>query len=464
MSSSRALFFLAVAPVLWLAGPAHAADVGVTLGAGDGFSVKNNTGAIERLRVDEATGNVSRNGALFVHTTGSATNLFVGPLAGGPATTGTRNAAFGDRALAANTTGQQNAAFGYVALRNNTTGIRNSAFGGYALANNTTANDNSAFGNAALYFNTTGIHNSAFGEEALTNNSTGGYNSAFGRHALRANTTGVSNSAFGYGALRDSTGTNNSAFGSASLRNNTTGYQNSAFGEAALQFNTTGTHNSAFGRRALRSITTGTANAAFGYGALRNTTGNLNVALGHIAGSSQTTGSNNIYIANVGVAGESGQIKIGSIHSDTFIAGIFGNTLSSGSTVFVNGSNELGVAPSSIRFKEAVRDMGEASEKLKQLRPVVFRYRAEEGEPASGVDEYGLIAEEVAAVAPELVVNDADGKPYSVRYHVLPALLLNELQEQQRTNDAQQRTIEALVARVAELEKRSPPDAEVAAR
>jgi hypothetical protein len=360
---SPALACLALAPLLAPASPAGAGDVTLTLPAGEGFSVRDNTGAVERLRVDESTGNVSRNGALFVHTTGTA-NTFVGAGAGNLGTTGALNTAVGVNALSDDTTGGSNSAFGRDALRNNTLGSRNSAFG---------------------------------------------------EGVLVVNTTGTSNSAFGSGALQENTDDHNSAFGFDALRDNTTGFDNSAVGSEALSNNTTGARN---------------------------------VAVGANAGDLQTTGNDNVYLANRGVAGENGQIKIGTAitHTRVTVAGIHGSTSSAGVAVLVNASGVLGTSPSSARFKQDVRDMGEASDVLERLRPVVFRYR-EEGIEGGGI-EYGLIAEEVAEVAPELVSPDLEGRPYSVRYHVLPALLLNELQEQQRT-------IDALLARVAELERRA---------
>ena len=377
MIRTRTLLLLSLL-LLVLAVPAHAADVTVTLPAGDGFVVKDNTGAIERLRVDEATGNISRNGALFVHTTGTDAT-FVGQNAGNSATTGLSNSAFGHRSL-----------------YNSATGGGNSAFGSRSLYSNTGGSSNSAFGSRSLYSNTGGNRNSAFGSLALPNSSSS---------------------------------------------------DNSAFGADAL-FSNTGAKNSAFGVKALSSNSSGFLNTAFGYYALRsNTTGLRNVALGRNAGLNQTTGSDNIYIANEGVAAESGKIKIGSsVHTETFIEGINGNTATGGVTVLINASNELHTLVSSLRFKEAVRDMGEASEVLAKLRPVVFRYR-EAAAKGEDVNEYGLIAEEVAAVAPDLVTYDEEGQPYSVRYHVLPSLLINEVQKQQRT-------IETLLARVEMLEKR----------
>jgi hypothetical protein len=442
-----------LAALLAFGAPALAADVTVTLDAASGFVVEDNTATIERLRVDEATGNISRNGALFVHTTGT-NNIFVGEGAGNPSTTGDgHNSAFGRDALRYNTIGSSNSAFGYSALRANTTGHTNNAFGHDALRSNTTGFQNSAFGEDALQANTTGYRNSAFGENALEANTTGSRNSAFGGKALFVNTTGYDNSAFGGDALRsNTTGLHNSAFGKDALRANTTAGTTSAFGHAALYSNTMGVSNSAFGREALRANTGGNNNSAFGWEALTlNTTGHYNVAIGRAAGASQNTGSNNIYIANRGSGGESGKIKIGSsAHTETFIEGIRGNTASGGVAVLINSSNELHTLVFSARFKQDVREMGEASEVLMALRPVTFRYREEVvGEDAPR--DYGLIAEEVAEVAPELVALDAEGQPYSVRYHVLPSLLLNEMQKQRRTMESQAAEIESLRAQQLEL-------------
>ena len=449
--------------LLALAAPAQAADVSVTLPAGDGFVLKDNTATIEHLRVDEATGNVSRNGSLFVHTTGGLSNIYAGRNAGGnPATTGTGNSGFGAYALFNVTTGGANTAIGAGSLTGNTTGFYNSAVGNNALALNSTgyrnsalgfqalqkntASDNSAVGFRALRENTTGQRNSAVGVRALYTNSTGANNSAFGFQALYANTAGSSNTAVGHDAMSNSTGSQNSALGHNALKNSTGG-QNSALGENALTSNLAGFANTAAGVIALGANTTGGFNAAVGWGALGvNTTGSYNVAVGYGAGQGQTTGSNNIYLVNQGVAAESGQIKIGitGTHTQATIAGISGNVVAGGSTVLVNASGQLGTVVSSARFKESVEDMGETSERLMALRPVSFHYRKEAGGDGQ-TPEYGLIAEEVAAVAPELVVHDEQGKPFTVRYHLLAPMLLNELQKQEHV-------IQALESRLEELE------------
>ncbi|HEX5066639.1 MAG TPA: hypothetical protein VFY49_11030 [Myxococcota bacterium] len=199
---------------LALAAPALAGDVTIQLDSGAGLSVRNSTGAIERLRVDEATGNISRNGALFVHTTGGT---FVGPGAGTHTTLyAFSNSGFGDNALEANTSGSGNSAFGANSLVVNTTGGGNSAFGSGALESNTTGSSNPAFGAVALRWNLSGTRNAAFGPASLAYNQ-----------------SGTDNTAMGYGALRYTTGTGNTAFGSRALSYNGRGNGNIAIGALA---------------------------------------------------------------------------------------------------------------------------------------------------------------------------------------------------------------------------------------
>jgi hypothetical protein len=466
---------LALAPAkLALAG-----DVSVQLDAGTGFSIKNSTGAIERLRVDEATGNISRNGALFVHTTGQD-GIFLGG-AGNTAITGIRNVGIGKSALASNTTGQSNTGVGTFALLNNTTGSANSAIGFGALGFNTSGSNNAALGLDALHRNTTGSFNTAVGMYALYANTNAGSNSAMGFNALRTNTTGYANSALGDSALFSTTdGPQNSAFGAGALRSNTTGAANSGFGSAALQYSTTGNRNAGFGQATLRFNTTGSDNAAFGRAALyANNSGSRNVAIGSGAGNAQTTGNDNIYLANAGVAGESGQIKIGTAgtHTKTTIAGIRGVTTANANAipVLIDSNGQLGTVSSSRRVKKDIRDMGESTARLLELRPVTFRYKQEQMLP-DGRDmppEYGLIAEEVAEVFPDLVVYDEKGQPFTVKYHEMAPMLLNEakkdhraigeqqrkidqqavvIEQQRQENEAQQREIASLTTRLARVE------------
>lgn len=468
----RSLVLIALALLMNL--PATAADVTLQLPATDGFVIQDSTGAIERLRVDESSGNISRNGGLFVHTTGIG-GTFFGDTAGNIALTGNYNTVFGDSALEYGTSGSRNSAFGSRALRQNTTGSSNVAFGHRALTSNTIGTNSSAIGNAALASNTSGQYNSAVGSGASYFNTTGSSNAAFGRYSLFVNSTGDENAAFGHYALRDHTGSDTAAFGSSALRSNTTGLNNSAFGQEALYANTTGGFNSAFGQKALRNSVAGFRNSAFGRYALfnasgndnnafginalaNNTTGQDNLALGGNAGLFNTTGSDNIFIENNGFLGQGdqdGQIIIGNAaHTDTFIEGIFGNTSSGGSAVFIDSNNELGTLTSSARFKERIRPIDESSDVLAKLRPVAFYYREDAGGDGKR-QEYGLLAEEVAEVAPQLVVYDEAGKPYTVRYHLLTPMLLNELQKAQTRIarlEAGNSDVSRLRERVAHLE------------
>jgi len=454
-------FRIAAALAALLCSPAvRAEDVIVKLGAGDGFEITDNTGAIDRLRIEEATGNVTRNGALFVHTTGT-NNTFIGVDAGNSTTPSAGNTAVGQQALSSIATGWNNSAFGHTAMLSNTTGAQNSAFGSYALRSNTTGQGNVAFGRTALSNNIGGGYNAAFGTGALSTNTGGNENSAFGADALRFNTA-TANSAFGARALRfNSGGTRNSAFGHTALGSNTTGNYNSAFGAGALYSNTTGHYNTALGQGALLYNSTGHSNTSIGRDSMGlNTTGHSNVAIGASAGFNQTTGSDNIYIVNSGIPAENGQIKIGTAgtHTKTTIAGIRGATATGGISVLVDANGVLGTTASSARFKQNVRDMDHAGDALMKLRPVAFEYREDVvGAEDAKTTQYGLIAEEVAQVAPELVAPDLEGKPYSVKYHELPALLLSQVQAQQRTIDAQCAQIAELTTRLADVERRLAP-------
>jgi endosialidase-like protein len=391
--------------------------------------------------------------ALLVNTTGGNNSAF-----GGSAlfsnTAGSGNSAFGFQTLASNITGNVNSAFGFNALNFNTAS-GNSAFGALALFVNTTGASNSAFGNVALFSNTTGAQNSAFGDRALTNTTTGAFNSAFGWQALQSNTTACCNTAFGSQSLQNNTtGSLNDALGGGALLGNITGSKNSAFGDFAMGNNTTGDDNAAFGQNALSSSSTGAGNTALGTRALNTLgSGNSNIAIGREAASSLSANeSNDIYIGNQGVAGESNTIRVGSVGTQTkaFIAGVSGATLASGVAVFVNSSSQLGVAPSSRRFKDDIADMGGESDLLMKLRPVSFYYKPELDE--THTRQYGLVAEEVAQLSPQLVVFDKDGVPQTVRYHFVNAMLLNEVQKQQSTIARQQTEIHDLAARLAKLE------------
>jgi trimeric autotransporter adhesin len=384
-------------------------------------------------------------------------------------TTGTDNTAIGFNALVDNTDGSFNTANGSGALDRNTTGSNNTADGFQALFFNTggsntangfkalfnnSADNNTANGASALFSNTTGSFNTATGFDALLSNTTGNGNTASGTFALYFNTTGSYNTASGYAALNDNTtGINNTATGLQALFSNTTGYSNTATGSQALYNNTTGFQNTANGVSSLLNNSTGGSNTANGWQALySNTTGSSNIALGINAGFNLTTGSNNIDIGNVGVAGESKKIRIGTAGMQTaaFIAGIRGVAVT-GAAVFVSSSGQLGVAPSSERFKQDIHSMDKTSEAILALKPVTFRYK-HELDP-EGIPQFGLVAEQVEKVNPDLVARDADGKVYTVRYEAVNAMLLNEFLKEHRTVQELKSTAAKQEATITQLKK-----------
>ena len=366
-------------------------------------------------------------------------------------TTGIANSAFGAFSLFSVITGNFNTAVGVAALDLNT-GDSNTATGAAALLFNTTGTENTAVGTAALEFNDSGSTNTANGAFALFSN-TGDANTANGAFALTNNTTGTRNTANGVNALVSNTeGSFNSANGAFALLSNTTGTHNTANSFEALQNNTSGSGNTANGAGALFSNETGDDNTANGGSALFFSTGNSNIALGALAGSNLTTGDNNIYIGNGGTAAESNTIRIGEegTQTSTFIAGITGIPVT-GTAVVVDGSGQLGVAPSSKRFKEEIKPMDNESETILALKPVTFRYK-KELDP-EGIPQFGLVAEEVEKVNPDLVARDDQGKVYTVRYEAVNAMLLNEFLKEHRTVQElkttvveQQKQIEALTA------------------
>jgi hypothetical protein len=288
------------------------------------------------------------------------------------------------------------------------------------------------------YLHGTG-NNNFFGSGAGNFTNTGNYNNAMGVFTLFALTSGLSNTVIGDNSLiRNTSGSANTAIGAATLVQNTNGGANTAVGHFALN-QTTGSNNVGIGDSAGWKTTSG-----FG-----------NIYIGNSAGTEITTGSNNIYIGNAGFNNESGQIRIGTvaaITSGTVIVGISGFGSSGGIPVIVNGGGRLGTTTSSARFKEDVRNIDSESDGLMKLRPVAFRYK-ESHEPGR-LPQYGLIAEEVAEVYPELVVNDDEGRPFAIRSQLLDPLLLNEVQKQSRRIEAQSAEIENLRAQLAKLEAR----------
>jgi hypothetical protein len=404
------------------------------------------------------------SGALVSETTGM-NNTASGVNALSANTTGSGNTASGFNALSVNTTGSGNTASGAGALGSNTTGSHNTADGGGALNSNTTGSGNTATGTAALVSNIAGMNNTATGYQALQLNTSGSANSALGQAALLNNSTGTNNTASGFLALvNNTTGSYNTASGNGALSANTTGGDNTAIGNLALGSNTTASANTALGETALLMNTIGTNNAAFGEGALiNNTTGSSNIALGQGAGTNAPAGnSDSIYVGSQGTGSDaSGTIQIGTEGTQTggtFIAGISGATSSSGVEVFINTNGQLGTMTSSGRFKEEISDMGDTSSKLLQLRPVNFYYKPEYDD-GSHLLQYGLVAEEVAKVYPEMVAYGEDGKPWTVRYQLLAPMLLNELQKQSEQNKQQSEQIRSLEERLAVLEALLPATA-----
>ena len=244
----------------------------------------------------------------------------------------------------------------------------------------------------------TGNNNTAIGADALAGDGevfmTGSNNTVTGFDAMELNTTGSGNTANGVTALLfNRIGNNNTATGFDALRSNTSGNFNTANGQGSLYSNTTGRNNTGLGQNALRN----------------NTTGSFNITLGSNAGFNLTTGSNNIDISNPGIAGESNTIRVGrqGTQTSTYIAGISGATVPTGVPVIVDSSGHLGTSTSSARFKEAIKPMDKTSETILSLQPVTFRYK-HELDPA-GIQQFGLVAEQVERVNPDLVARDEKG-------------------------------------------------------
>lgn len=481
-----------------------------------GSGLYNPFGFVEQMRIQSSTGNVGIgtqapgskldvNGS--VNMTGSLRylgspvlqlpagieNIGLGILALSSNTIGNFNTAIGNSALQNNTTGSSNTATGLSSLRNNTTGIGNTADGASALGSNTNGSDNTAIGAAALAVNTTGGANTATGEEALLNNTTGSFNTASGYSALSQNQTGDGSTAIGYEALKfnstgpfntaagyqalhlNTTGGANTAMGSSALVNNSAGNSNTAIGVTALSTNTTGSGNTAIGASALFDNETGLNNTASGTGALlNNVTGNNNTAMGlgalsnnidgsgnigigYQAGSVFASHNNSIYIGNAGAFGDANatiRIGTGGTQFSFFAAGIRGVTTGANDAipVVIDSSGQLGTVSSSRRFKDDIADMGEASRGLMRLRPVTYRYKKPFADGSKPI-QYGLIAEEVSEVYPDLVAHSADGQIETVKYQVLDSMLLNEVQRQQAEIRGLEEENRVLKERLDKLEK-----------
>ena len=317
------------------------------------------------------------------------------------------NTAEGQNALLSLTTGTYNTAIGLFSLEANAEGHFNTGVGaGTLLAN--TAQRNTAIGAGALLSNTKGVKNTANGAFALFNNNTGDSNTASGESTLFSNTAGFNNTAIGYNALLS----------------NTTAGDNTGIGTTALFINSTGEFNTAIGSQALRNNVDGDSNTAIGDSAGFNITGSGNVCIG--------AGVN-------GVAGESNITRIRNVYE----------TVATERAVYVTSDNRIGTLASSNRYKEQIKPMEKASEAIHALRPVSFRYR-KEVDPARSLS-FGLIAEEVANVDPNLVTSDREGNPQTVRYEAINAMLLNEFLKEHRRVQEQRSTIATLKHELASL-------------
>ncbi len=293
----------------------------------------------------------------------------------------------------------------------------------------------------------------AAGLPTCTGGAAASSDAALGSSAL-AISTGTANAAVGWLALSSNTTASfGTAVGGRSLRVNTTGQGNTSVGFDALSTNTTGCCNTAAGYIALSGNAVGTHNTAIGHNALDRNTGSGNIAIGASAGTDLTTGNDNIVIGHSGNAGECATIRIGGFQTRAFIDGIRGTTtgVANAVTVLIDSVGQLGTINASRRVKEDIADLGQASAGLYRLRPVTFRYTTPYTDGAKPLD-YGLIAEEVVEVYPDLVVRDESGEIETVQYHKLTPMLLNELQEQQRTNGIQAHRIGELEHRLSALE------------
>lgn len=386
-------------------------------------------------------GNTAEGQAALLSLTTGTYNTAVGWLSLRSNTEGDFNTGVGAGALFSNT-GNENTATGAGALLSNTTGTGNTAYGALALFSNTTGGFNTANGLNALFNNTAGIENTANGFEALFNNTGGDHNTADGAQALLINTTGEGNTATGYQALLSNmTGNANTADGVEALLSNTIGSNNTAIGFEALLSNTDGDENTANGAAALQNNIGGSFNTATGrFALINNVTGNFNIALGNFAGEGVTSANNVICIGAGG----------GNVSHSCFIGEIWSQPGGS-QAVYVNSEGKLGAQVSARRFKDEIKLMEQASEVIYGLKPVTFRYKPEI-EPTRPLG-FGLIAEEVENISPDLVMRGSDGKANSVRYDAVNTMVLNEFLKEHEKVQEQQATIADLKLRMARQEK-----------
>jgi trimeric autotransporter adhesin len=422
------------------------------------FNTAEGGNALFNLNVGIGNNNTALGSNALASDFGGSANTAVGSGALAD-TTNSNNTAVGFQSLLRNTTGGNNTAIGLNALLNNTTVSELTAVGTHALSNNISGAEDTAVGVNALLSNTHGFANTALGKNALAANSDGSWNVAVGDAALYQNTTGENNTGVGLRALfSNKDGIGNTALGHDALRGavgSLSANRNTAVGDAALSGNDGGASNTAIGSDALSNNGTGSNNTGLGESALWHNHASGNIALGYHAGYNLTTGSNNIDIgANVlGNAGEANTIRIGKpgTQQKAFIAGIYAKTVASGIGVIVNSNGQLGTVQSSARFKEEIKPMDKASEAILALKPVTFRYKRDLD--PDGVTQFGLTAEQVEEVCPDLIVRDEEGKLLTVRYEAVNAMLLNEFLKEHRKVEELEKQIEALTATVQKVSK-----------
>jgi hypothetical protein len=334
-----------------------------------------------------------------------------------------------------------NSAFGYGALMSNTTGQHNVAMGYASMINNIDGIYNTCVGNSTLYNNTNGSINTAVGFGALANNTIANYNTAIGAGALLSNTTGSNNTSVGSNTLiNNTTGSNNTSVGSFALTSNTTGSYNTSIGFEALVSNNSGSSNVAIGPASLSNIVTGSNNTTIGYNTSPNNDISNIILIGYGAGLGNNTGNGDIIIGANLTPSSAGNNRC-------FIQNIYSSTVT-GSQVYVSNNNQLGLLTSSRQFKENIQSIlndAELTQRLMALEPVAFNYR----DDPQKQKQYGLIAEDVLKIMPELVgfkqdheeveetdkngnkyikyVPKGDPKPHIVHYHLLTPLLLKEV-------------------------------------